>query len=191
MLNMLAKNWWLVEIRGVAAIAFGVLAFLWPGITLLVLVTLFAAYMLIDGVALLVSLRRAEPATAGHRLAVGLMGILGVAVGIATIFWPGITALALLYLVAFWAITLGLTQVIAAIRLRREISGELWFVIGGLLTVVFGVFILLFPGTGLLSLVWIVGAWAIVFGITNLILAWRLRGLHQEIVRSRVVTSAR
>jgi uncharacterized membrane protein HdeD (DUF308 family) len=191
MLNMLAKNWWLVEIRGVAAIAFGVLAFLWPGITLLVLVTLFAAYMLIDGVALLVSLRRAEPATAGHRLAVGLMGILGVAVGIATIFWPGITALALLYLVAFWAITLGLTQVIAAIRLRREISGELWFVIGGLLTVVFGVFILLFPGTGLLSLVWIVGAWAIVFGITNLILAWRLRGLHQQIVRSRVVTSAR
>jgi uncharacterized membrane protein HdeD (DUF308 family) len=191
MLNMLAKNWWLVEIRGVAAIAFGVLAFLWPGITLLVLVTLFAAYMLIDGVALLVSLRRAEPATAGHRLAVGLMGILGVAVGIATIFWPGITALALLYLVAFWAITLGLTQVIAAIRLRREISGELWFVIGGLLTVVFGVFILLFPGTGLLSLVWIVGAWAIVFGITNLVLAWRLRGLHQEIVRSRVVTSAR
>ena len=191
MLNMLAKNWWLVEIRGVAAIAFGVLAFLWPGITLLILVTLFAAYMLIDGVALLVSLRRAEPATAGHRLAVGLMGILGVAVGIATIFWPGITALALLYLVAFWAITLGLTQVIAAIRLRREISGELWFVVGGLLTVVFGVIILLFPGTGLLSLVWIVGAWAIVFGITNLILAWRLRGLHQQIVRSRVVTSAR
>jgi len=191
MLNLLAKNWWLVEIRGVAAIAFGVLAFLWPGITLLVLVTLFAAYMLIDGVALLVSLRRAEPATAGHRLAVGLMGILGVAVGIATIFWPGITALALLYLVAFWAITLGLTQVIAAIRLRREISGELWFVIGGLLTVVFGVFILLFPGTGLLSLVWIVGAWAVVFGITNLVLAWRLRGLHQQIVRSRVITSAR
>ena len=191
MLNLLAKNWWLVEIRGVAAIAFGVLAFLWPGITLLVLVTLFAAYMLIDGVALLVSLRRAEPATAGHRLAVGLMGILGVAVGIATIFWPGITALALLYLVAFWAITLGLTQVIAAIRLRREISGELWFVIGGLLTVVFGVFILVFPGTGLLSLVWIVGAWAVVFGITNLVLAWRLRGLHQQIVRSRVITSAR
>ena len=191
MLNLLAKNWWLVEIRGVAAIAFGVLAFLWPGITLLVLVTLFAAYMLIDGVALLVSLRRAEPATAGHRLAVGLMGILGVAVGIATIFWPGITALALLYLVAFWAITLGLTQVIAAIRLRREISGELWFVIGGLLTGVFGVFILVFPGTGLLSLVWIVGAWAVVFGITNLVLAWRLRGLHQQIVRSRAVTSAR
>jgi len=190
MLNVLARNWWLVEIRGVAAIAFGVLAFLWPGITLLVLVTLFAAYMLIDGIALLVSLRRAEPATTGHRLAIAVMGILGVAVGIATIFWPGITALALLYLVAFWAITLGLAQAVAAIRLRREISGELWFVIGGLLTVAFGIFILAFPGTGLLSLVWIVGAWAIVFGITSLVLAWRLRGLHQQIVRSRVLTSS-
>jgi uncharacterized membrane protein HdeD (DUF308 family) len=191
MLSLLARNWWLVEIRGVAAIAFGLLAFLWPGLTLLVLVTLFAAYMLIDGIALLVSLRRAEPATSGHRLAVALMGILGVGVGIATIVWPTITALALLYLVAFWAITLGLVQVIAAIRLRRDISGELWFVVGGLLTIVFGVFILAFPGSGLLSLVWIVGAWAIVFGITNLVLAWRLRGLHQQIVRSRIVTSAR
>jgi uncharacterized membrane protein HdeD (DUF308 family) len=191
MLNLLARNWWLVEIRGVAAIAFGLLAFLWPGLTLLVLVTLFAAYMLIDGIALLASLARGEPATFGHRLSVGLMGALGLAVGVATIFWPGITALALLYLVAFWAITLGLTQAVVAIRLRREMSGELWFVIGGLLTVVFGVFILAFPGTGLLSLVWIVGAWAIVFGITNLVLAWRLRGLHQQIVRSRVVTSAR
>jgi uncharacterized membrane protein HdeD (DUF308 family) len=191
MLSLLARNWWLVEIRGVAAIAFGLLAFLWPGLTLLVLVTLFAAYMLIDGIALLVSLRRAEPATSGHRLAVALMGILGVGVGIATIVWPTITALALLYLVAFWAITLGAVQVIAAIRLRRDISGELWFVVGGLLTVVFGVFILAFPGSGLLSLVWIVGAWAIVFGITNLVLAWRLRGLHQQIVRSRIVTSAR
>ena len=191
MLSLLARNWWLVEIRGVAAIAFGLLAFLWPGLTLLVLVTLFAAYMLIDGIALLVSLLRAEPATSGHRLAVALMGILGVGVGIATIVWPTITALALLYLVAFWAITLGLVQVIAAIRLRRDISGELWFVVGGLLTIVFGVFILAFPGSGLLSLVWIVGAWAIVFGITNLVLAWRLRGLHQQIVRSRIVTSAR
>jgi uncharacterized membrane protein HdeD (DUF308 family) len=191
MLSVLARNWWLVEIRGVAAIAFGILAFLWPGLTLLVLVTLFAAYMLIDGIALLISLRRAEPASTGHRLTVALMGVLGVAVGIATIVVPGVTALALLYLVAFWAITLGLTQVLAAFRLRREISGELWLGIGGLLTIAFGVLILAFPGTGLLSLIWLVGIWAIVFGLTNLVLAWRLRGLHQQIVRSRIPTSAR
>jgi len=191
MLSVLARNWWLVEIRGVAAIAFGILAFVQPGLTLVVLITLFAAYMLIDGVSLLVSLRRAEPATAGHRLTVALMGILGVAVGIVTIAVPGVTALALLYLVAFWAITLGLTQVIAAIRLRREIKGELWFVIGGLLTIAFGLLLVAFPGTGLLSLLWLVGIWAIVFGLTNLVLAWRLRGLHHEIIRSRVPTSAR
>jgi uncharacterized membrane protein HdeD (DUF308 family) len=191
MLNLLARNWWLVEIRGVAAIAFGILAFLWPGLTLLVLVTLFAAYVLIDGFALLISLARGEPSTRGHRWSVALMGILSVGVGIATVFWPGITALALLYLVAFWAITLGIVQVVVALRLRQEIAGELWLVIGGLLTALFGVFLLAFPGTGLLSLVLIVGAWAIVFGITNLILAWRLRGLHQDILRSRIVTSAR
>ncbi|HEY2887637.1 MAG TPA: HdeD family acid-resistance protein [Candidatus Limnocylindrales bacterium] len=190
MLNLLARNWWLIEIRGVAAVAFGVLAFLWPGLTLVVLVTLFAAYMLIDGIALLVSLRRAEPATTGHRLTVALMGVLGVAIGIATIFVPGITALALLYLVAFWAITLGATQVVAAIRLRQEISGELWLVIGGVVTVLFGVYLLVFPGAGLLSLVWLVGIWAIVFGITSMVVAWRLRGVHQQILQSRVLTSS-
>jgi uncharacterized membrane protein HdeD (DUF308 family) len=117
------------------------------------------------------------------------MGILGVVVGIATIIVPGITALALLYLAAFWAITLGISQVVVALRLRREIAGELWLVIGGLVTALFGVFLLVFPGADLLSLVWIVGAWAIVFGFTSLILAWRLRGLHHDILRSRTVIS--
>jgi len=190
MLNLMARNWWLVEIRGVAAIAFGVLAFLWPGLTLVVLVTLLAAYLLIDGVTLLAALVRGEPGTRGHGWAIAIMGILSVGVGIATIFWPEITALTLLYLIAFWAVTLGAIQIVAAIRLRREIAGELWLVAGGALTILFGVFLAIFPGSGLLSLVWIAGAWAIVFGITSLVLAWRLRGLHQQLQRSRVVTSA-
>ncbi|MGH2513948.1 MAG: HdeD family acid-resistance protein, partial [Candidatus Limnocylindrales bacterium] len=147
MLNLLARNWWLIEIRGVAAIAFGILAFVWPGLTLVVLITLFAAYMLIDGVSLLLALARGEPTTTGHRLAVGLMGVLGVLVAVVTVLVPGLTALSLLYLVAFWAITLGASQVIAAIRLRREIKGELWLVIGGLLTIAFGVLLVAFPGT--------------------------------------------
>ena len=146
MLNLLARNWWLVEIRGVSAIAFGILAFLWPNLTLVVLITLFAAYVLIDGIALLIALARGEPSTRGHRWSVGLMGVLGVAVGIATIIVPGITALALLYLAAFWAITLGLSQVIVGLRLRREIAGEPSLVIGGLVTTLFGVFLLVFPG---------------------------------------------
>ncbi len=181
MLNLLARNWWLIEIRGVAAIAFGIMAFLWPGLTLIVLITLFAAFMLIDGVTLLVALARGDTATRGHRLAVGLMGILSIAAGIIAIAVPGLTALSLLYLVAFWAIALGVSQLIAAFRLRRDVSGELWLVIGGLLTIVFGVLLLAFPGTGLVSLIWLVGAWAIAYGFTSLVVAWRLRGLHQQL----------
>ena len=191
MLNLMARNWWLLEIRGVAAIAFGLLAFLWPSLTLLVLVTLFAAYLLIDGVTLLVALVRGEPGTRGHGWAIAIMGVLGIGVGIATIVWPAITALTLLYLIAFWAVTLGAVQVVAAFRLRREIAGELWLITGGALTILFGLFLAVFPGSGLLSLVWIAGAWAIVFGITSLVLAWRLRGVHHQILRSRIVTSAR
>ncbi len=190
MLSLLARNWWLVEIRGVAAIAFGILAFLWPGLTLVVLITLFAAYMLIDGLSLLLAVARGDPTTRGHQVAVGLMGILGVVVAVVTVFLPGLTALSLLYIIAFWAIALGAAQVIAAIRLRREIAGELWLIVGGLLTIAFGILLVAFPGTGLLSLVWIVGIWAIVFGITSLVLAWRLRGLHQELTNSRISRSA-
>lgn len=190
MLNLLARNWWLIEIRGVAAIAFGIMAFLWPGLTLIVLITLFAAFMLIDGVTLLVALARGDTATRGHRLAVGLMGILSIAAGVIAIAVPGLTALSLLYLVAFWAIALGVSQVIAAFRLRRDVSGELWLVIGGLLTIVFGVLLLAFPGTGLVSLIWLVGAWAIAYGFTSLVLAWRLRGLHQQLNSAEARRSA-
>jgi uncharacterized membrane protein HdeD (DUF308 family) len=184
MLNLLARNWWLIEIRGVAAIAFGIMAFLWPGLTLIVLITLFAAFMLIDGVSLLVALFRGDTATRGHRLAVGLMGVLSIGAAIVAVAVPGLTALALLYLVAFWAIALGISQLITAFRLRRDVSGEVWLVLGGLLTIVFGVLLLAFPGTGLVSLIWLVGAWAIAYGFTSLVVAWRLRGLNQELNRA-------
>ena len=191
MLNMLARNWWLVEIRGAAAIAFGLLAIFWPGLTLILLVNLLGAYFFVDGFVLLLSVLRGEPGTRGHGLVIGLMGLLGIAVGIATFFRPELTAVALVYLVAFWAVALGGIQVIAAFRLRRDVAGELWLVIGGLVTIAFGLFIAAFPGDGLISLVQILGIWAIFFGITSLILASRLRGLHHAILRSRVVKTAR
>ncbi len=191
MLNFMARSWWLLEIRGVAAIAFGVLAFVWPELTLVALVTLFAAFLLIDGIALLVALVRGEPGARRHGWSVALMGIVSVGVGIATVFWPGITALTLLYLAAFWAVSLGAVQVVTAFRLRRVIKGEIWLIIGGLLTVLFGIYLVAFPGPGLLSLVWLIGLWAIVFGITSLVLAWRLRGLHHEITRSGQTATAR
>ena len=104
---------------------------------------------------------------------IGLMGLLGIAVGIATFFRPERTAVALVYVVAFWAVALGAIQVITAFRLRRDVAGELWLVIGGLVTIALGLFIAAFPGDGLISLVQILGIWAIFFGLTSLILASR------------------
>jgi uncharacterized membrane protein HdeD (DUF308 family) len=103
--------------------------------------------------------------------------VLGIAAGIATFMWPGLTALSLLYLVAYWAIAMGGFQVVAAIVLRRELQGELWMVLGGIASIVFGAFLIAFPGEGLLSLVWIVGIWSVVFGVSNLGLAYRLHAL--------------
>jgi uncharacterized membrane protein HdeD (DUF308 family) len=104
------------------------------------------------------------------------MGLLGIAAAIIAVVNPGLTALTLLYVVAFWSIAIGVLQVIAAIRLRREIEGELWLAIGGIISVIFGIYLIVFPGAGLVSLVLIVAIWSIAFGITSLILAFRLRG---------------
>lgn len=179
MLQMLAENWWIFAVRGVAAILFGVLAFLWPGPTVIVLALLFGAYALVDGVVLLVSLIRGDPDARRNAWAVGIMGVLGVGAGIVSVLVPEITALALLYVVAAWAIVSGIFQIIAAIRLRREIEGELWLGLGGLISVLFGLYLAIFPGPGLLSLAWLVGIWAVVFGVVNLVLAFRLRGMGQ------------
>jgi uncharacterized membrane protein HdeD (DUF308 family) len=177
MLQMLARNWWLVALRGVAAIVFGILAIAWPGPTIVVLVLLFAAYALVDGISLLASLFRGDPAARRNGWAIGIMGVLGIGAAVVAVLWPEITAVALLYVVAVWAIALGALQVLAAVRLRREIEGELWLALGGLLAIVFGLYLVVFPGAGLVSIAWIVGAWAIVFGIASLVLALRLRGL--------------
>lgn len=172
---MLAQNWWLLAIRGVAAIAFGVLAFVWPSITLAILIALFAAYAIVDGAALLIALLRGDPAARRSAWTVAILGIISVAAGIIAILYPQITALTLLYVVAFWAILIGVFQVIMAIRLRQEIEGELWLAIGGIISIVFGVYLIVSPGNGLLSVIYLVAIWSIVFGISSLILAFRLR----------------
>jgi uncharacterized membrane protein HdeD (DUF308 family) len=174
MLGLVARDWWVFALRGIAAIAFGVLAFIWPERTLAVLVILFGAYVLVDGVSLLVALVRGDTLARRHAWSVGIMGVLGIVAGIATFIWPGVTALSLLYVVAFWSIAMGAFQVIAAIALRRELEGEFWMALGGIASVVFGVLLIAFPGEGLISLVWLVGLWSIVFGGSSLGLAYRL-----------------
>jgi uncharacterized membrane protein HdeD (DUF308 family) len=180
----LARHWWVIGLRGLAAILFGVLAFVWPGMTLAVLVLLFGAYALVDGVLTLMAALRGG---AQHRVVNLIEGVVSILAGLAAFVWPGLTALVLLYIIAFWAIVTGVLEIVAAIRLRRAINNELGLIIGGILSVVFGVVLLIAPGAGALAVVFLIGAYAIVFGIALLGLAWRLRQHHQTAAGSAPV----
>jgi uncharacterized membrane protein HdeD (DUF308 family) len=177
----LARNWWTLAIRGVVAIIFGILAFVWPGITLLTLVILFAVYALADGFFAIVAAMSAS--SRGEKWwALLLEGILGIVAGVVTLLVPGITALFLLYIIAFWSLITGIFEVVTAVRLRREISDEWLMGLGGVASVIFGILLLSFPGAGALAVVWLIGAYAIIFGVLLLSLAIRLRTRGREIL---------
>jgi uncharacterized membrane protein HdeD (DUF308 family) len=174
MLHALARNWWLILLRGICAILFGVLAFIWPGITLLTLALLYGIFALIEGaLALAAAIMGGAPAP---RWWLAVVGLLGIAVGILTIIMPGITAFILVLFVAAWAIISGIMQIVGAIRLRKEIDNEWMLVAVGVISVAFGVLVALQPMLGALSLVFVIGAYAIIYGIALVALAFRLRG---------------
>jgi uncharacterized membrane protein HdeD (DUF308 family) len=175
MLDALARNWWLVLLRGLCAVAFGVLAFAWPRITLVTLVLLYGGFALADGIlAIAAAIMGGRPAP---RWWLAAMGLLGIAAGIVTLLWPGITAWVLLMFIAFWAIATGAMQIIGAIKLRKEIDNELFLILGGILSVIFGIVMLAQPGAGALALVLVIGGYAIVYGV--LLIAFSLR-LHRH-----------
>ncbi|SDX79486.1 HdeD family acid-resistance protein [Roseicitreum antarcticum] len=172
--GFLQRNWWLFLLRGVAAIVFGIAAFVWPGLTLTMLIALFGAYVLIDGIFGLVQSIRDR-----NRLSLwwlwALEGILGIVVGVLTFVAPGVTAFILLMFIAAWAIVGGALRIVMAIRLRREIHGEWFLVAGGVMSVLFGVLLFIVPGAGILSIIWIIGMYSIVFGVLFIALSLRLR----------------
>ena len=179
-LDAITKRWWTLAVRGGAGIVFGVLAIAWPGISLLALVLLWGAYALIDGAAAIAMAIRAG--SEGRRWGWPLFeGIVGVAAAFFTAVSPGITALALLMLIAFWAVLTGIAEIGMAIELRRQIRGEWLLALSGVLSIVFGVLTVIFPGAGALTLVTVIGAYAIVFGVLLTVLGFRIRSIaHRE-----------
>lgn len=180
--ELLIKKWWMITLRGMLAIIFGILTLIWPAITLLVLVLLFGVYVLVDSlfaIATGFSYRNRNK----QWWAIVLSGIFGIAIGLVTFFWPEITALALLMLIAVWAFLKGVLEIATAIKLRRILSGEWLMALTGSLSILFAFLLVVFPGTGALALVWLIGAYSIVSGIILLILSFRLSSIGKNKTR--------
>src|SRR3954462_13174105 len=182
LLETLKRHWWIPVLRGDAAIIFGVIAFTHPLMAAATLVLFFGAWVLIDGIFRIVGAighRDADPDW-GFNL---IIGILGVIVGLLTFHAPAITALALVIYIAAWALMVGATEIALAIKMRREIKGEWFLILMGLVSILFAFMLLWNPIPGALALVWLIGAYAIAFGILGIIFGIRLRGLATSPVR--------
>jgi uncharacterized membrane protein HdeD (DUF308 family) len=174
----LARWWWTFIVRGVLAIAFGVLAFIAPGLGIAVLVGLFAAWALIDGVTSLFTGVRTRETDKNWWLEI-LEGVVSIAAGVIALLFPVFAADILVLIIAAWAVVTGIFEIVAAIRLREQIKGEFWLGLAGVASILFGVVLFLFPAAGALSLVWLIGSFAIVFGVFLVILGWRLRAIDE------------
>jgi uncharacterized membrane protein HdeD (DUF308 family) len=173
--NILSRYWWMTLIRGLVGILFGIMLFAKPGISLVSLVLVFGAFALADGIANIITAiggRREHPSWWLLLLA----GLAGIAIGLLTFYNPGLTALALLFYIAIWAIAIGFLEIIAAVRLRKEIQGEFWLALAGVISVLFGMFLVARPGAGALAVLWFIATYAIIFGVIMVALAFRTRG---------------
>jgi uncharacterized membrane protein HdeD (DUF308 family) len=169
------RSWWAVIIRGIAALIFGILTFIYPIASLTVLILLFGAYVLVDGIFAIIASLRMPKQQNRYWWALLIEGCFGILAGILTFFMPGITALVLLYLIAAWAIVTGVFEIAAAIQLRREIKGEWLLALGGLISIFFGFVLFFRPAAGALAITWMIGVYVTVFGILMLALGFRLR----------------
>ena len=176
-------HWWALALRGVLAILFALMTFVVPGITLAVLVILFGAYALVDGIVAIVSAIRAAH---GHRRwgAFLVEGIVGILAGLVTLFMPGVTLAFLIYIVGAWAIVTGVLEIAAAVRLRKHVAGEWLLILTGVVSILFGIAVFWAPIVGAIAIAFWLGAYALIFGILLLILAFRLRSLHAAVPAS-------
>ena len=191
MLNMLTRNWWAYAVQGLAALAFGVLTLIWPHISLRAMIALFGAFAVVTGVMLVAGSFDAAKQHL-HWGSLLAAGILDVVVGLVTWFWPGLTALGVLYLVVAWALVTGILYIVASIEFSDEIPHAWLLTLFGVLSLVLAVVLAVDPRDGILSLVYVVGIYAILGGIAELVFAFRLRDMQQGVssTASRLARSA-
>jgi uncharacterized membrane protein HdeD (DUF308 family) len=175
LLNALAESWWLILLRGIAAIAFGVLAILWPAVTLLTLTLIWAAYAVADGVLALWAATFGKGGEVGRRWWLALAGVASFAAGAFTFAWPATAAAALLLLIGCWSIVVGVLQIVGAIQLRKEIDGEWLLALSGIISILFGAVLLIYPGAGALAMIWTIGWFAILVGCSQIAVGLRLK----------------
>ena len=181
MIEALARNWWVIALRGVAAIIFGILAIAWPGETLRVVILLFGAFALVDGIFSGVAAIRHAVERRSDWWPLLLEAVIGIIIGVVTFFWPGLTALALLYVIAAWALLTGIAELTAAWYLRKAIRNEWVLALAGILSILAAIVLVVNPRSGALAVIWVIGIYAIFFGVALLGLAWRLRAHHQHV----------
>jgi uncharacterized membrane protein HdeD (DUF308 family) len=177
--ELLTRNWWLVALRGALAVIFGIVTLAWPGLTLLALIFLWGFYALVDGISSIAL----GAAVRGHRWSNVLIGVVGVLAGLVAIFLPGETAVVLLVIIAIWAIVAGVVQIVGGIALRSAMPHAWFLIVTGALTLVLGVVLLFDPGAGALALVTTIAIFAIVWGISLIMMSFRLRGLRNNVVQ--------
>lgn len=180
LLSSLADYWWLLLLRGVAAIAFGVLAFFWPGLTLVALTLVWGAYALADGILALWAAIAARGGETGTRWWLALGGVVSILAGLIAFFYTGMTALILLMFIAAWAIIIGAILIWGAIELRKVLDDAWLLGLNGVLAIAFGVLLFAQPGAGALALVWMIAWFAIAFGILQIVLAFRLKRFQKS-----------
>ena len=174
-LSTLAENWWLLLLRGLAAIAFGLIAFFWPGVTLVALTYLWGVYAVVDGVIAIWAAFNTSGADAGPRWWLGLSGVVGIFAGLVAFAYTGMTALVLLMFIAVWAIIIGALQLYAAIDLRKVIDNEWWLILSGLLSIAFGAVLIAWPSTGALALIWTIAWYSVFFGCMLIGFSFKLK----------------
>jgi uncharacterized membrane protein HdeD (DUF308 family) len=179
MTTLFGRSWWGLVLRGMLSILFGIALFVWPQAGILAAVALFGAFFLVDGILALINAFRVKP---GHERwwALLLEGLVGIAIGVIALIWPPVTAIALLYLIAAWAIVTGIFEIISAIRFADVIDNEWLLALSGLASIVFGVLMAIWPDAGATALMWVIGAYAIVFGVLLLIAGLRARSAADQ-----------